>query len=416
MKIFRISSWKGQAGGAQLYIKTVNHFLQQEGYETYTVNIVTEEPDSNLVDGEVIKVGESVATELRLNVFPSVDFITDLYSRYLRFSPDLVTIHSYGSPFLQIGEFIKKVTVPVIFNAHDALLVCPINTLTKPDSIRCEGGIEFRCFFTGCQVGPKLAFDLVKRYYFDVTLLGKISAFICPSRSLAEYLHAHGYRPAIHLPSFVSDPDLIPENKINGKLKFGYIGRLEPWKGVQYLLNAFRIVVNEYDSVDLVIAGKGPYESKLKDLTLKLGIVDKVKFIGNVSGQDKEDFYSQTNVIVIPSSTWENHPLVAIEAQLRKRPVIGTDFGGIKEIIQDGKTGQIVPIADHLSLSSAMLKFARNKDLISEYGNAGRERSLSMFTPGPHIKMLTLIYDMVARGKLVISPMEALKLINQQIT
>lgn len=411
MRIFRLSSWSGQAGGAQLYIKTVNHFLREKGHLTYSVNIVTEDPDPSLVEGEVIKIDKSFTSELQLNIFPNFRFIDKIYERYASFAPDLVTIHSYGSPFIQIGEFIKKVSVPVIFNAHDALLVCPINTLTKPGSNHCEGGIELRCFFTGCHVGAKLSFDLLKRYYMDHTLRNKISAFICPSRSLTEYLHTQGYRPAIHLPSFVADVDTITENRINSEVRFGYIGRLEPWKGVQYLLKAFSIAVRELDTIELLIAGRGPYEENLKDLATKLGITDKVKFIGNVSGNDKEEFYNSVNVIVIPSSSWENHPLVAMEAQLRERPVIGTDFGGIREIVMNGKTGEIVPIADSKSLSSAMLKLARNKELIFEYGKAGRKRSVSMFTPAPHINMLTNVYEKILSGNSISSPMEAPELI-----
>lgn len=410
MRIFRISSWEGQAGGAQLYIKTVNSFLEQKGHKTHTINIVTEKPDPSLVMGESIIVGNSFFDMVKLNSRVNNEFLDHLFEQYLRFSPDVVTVHSYGSPFFQIGEFLKRLDVPIIFNAHDSLLVCPINTLTKPGNIRCEGGVELRCFFTGCKVGLKLGFDLLKKEYFERTLLNRIGAFICPSRSLANYLHSFGYRPAIHLPSFVSDPECVPENVIGKKIVIGYIGRLEKWKGVQYLLKAFNEVSRLIDNVELMIAGKGPYEVELRKLTFDLGIQSQVVFLGNISGKRKEEFYAKSNIIVIPSSSWENHPLTAIEAQLRERPVVGTDFGGIKEIIEDKKTGFIVPFADYSALAKTILGLVNDPELIIELGKAGRKRAVTRFTPSPHIEMLLKVYGMVLRKETIDSPMEAANL------
>lgn len=411
MKIFRVSSWEGQAGGAQLYIKTANEFLEKKGHKTHTVNIVTEEPDRNLVSGDTILIRNSTTEMVKLNLLPNQEFIELIYNQYHSFSPDIVTIHSYGSPFFQVGEFLKKVEVPIIFNAHDSLLVCPINTLTRPGMVRCEGGIEPRCFFTGCKVGLKLGFDLTKRWYFDKTLLKKISAFICPSRSLADYLNNFGYRPSIHLPSFVRDPDTIPKNETHDRNVIGYIGRLEKWKGVQYLLLAYKEAIKEVDRLELVIAGKGGYEYELQNLTKELGLGNRVKFIGNVSGKEKDDFYAQTNVIVVPSSSWENHPLTAIEAQLRCRPVIGTDFGGIKEIILDKETGYIVPIGDIKAMAKVLENLFKNPALIKQLGEAGRQRALTLFTPNPHIDMVLKVYEKVLRKEQLASPLEAIKLL-----
>lgn len=411
MKIFRISSWEGQAGGAQLYIKSVNELLEKRGHETFTLNIVTEEPDSSLVSGNNIVVAKSKFEMVKLNLFQNLDFIEQMNERYEKFSPDIVTIHSYGSPFLQVGTFLKKVDVPIIFNAHDSMLVCPTNTLTRPGILRCEGGIETRCFFTGCRVGLKLGFDLAKRWYFDKSLLKKISAFICPSRSLAEYLNNFGYRPSIHLPSFVRDPEIIPKNVIHERLSIGYIGRLEKWKGVQYLLLAYREAIKDYDKIDLFIAGKGGYEHELRKMTRELGIDDRVKFLGNVTGKEKEDFFASVNVVIVPSSSFENHPLTAIEAQLRSRPVIGTDFGGIKEIVEDKKTGFIVPIGDHMVMAKVLRDLANNPDLIAQLGEAGRQRALTRFTPNIHIDMILKVYEKILRRERLDSLSEAINLL-----
>lgn len=405
MRIFRISSWEGQAGGAQLYMKTVDRLLENKGHKTQILNIVSEEPDSHLVQGKVINIGNSFF-RTKLNFFPDHKFISLMKETYYEFRPDIISIHSFGSPFLQIGEFVKMVNVPIVFHAHDSLLVCPINTLTRPESLRCEGGVKIRCFFTGCNVGLKLGYDLFKTVYFDREVQGKISAFICPSLSLTEYLHNLGYRPAIHLPSFVEDPAKIPENIISKQLVIGYIGRLEYQKGVQYLIRSFHNLSTEFNGIKLVIAGKGSYENQLTLLANELGISDRVEFIGNVSGREKEEFFARSNIIVVPSATWENHPLSAIEAQLRKRPVIGTDFGGIKEIVEDGKTGYIVPIADVDSLSKALRNMITNKELIVEMGERSRARALMKFTPSQHLKGLLSIYERVINREKLDSPLD----------
>ena len=102
-----------------------------------------------------------------------------------------------------------------------------------------------------------------------------------------------------------------------------YLGRISPIKAVENLIEAFASI--NYDNTVLVIAGdsKNPYGWKLKQLTRKLGLSERVKFVGPVQGDIKENLYSKAEIFVLPSHT-ENFGNVVIEALKRGLPVIAS--------------------------------------------------------------------------------------------
>lgn len=131
------------------------------------------------------------------------------------------------------------------------------------------------------------------------------------------------------------------------------IGRLSKEKGFDYLLRAFAIVSEKMD-VRLLVVGEGEEEISLKNLSKSIGIDKDVVFLGFEKNPYK---YMRRATIYVMSSLYEGFPNVLIEAMVCDLPVISTVYNpNSNEIVENEKTGLLVPVADEGALSDAILK------------------------------------------------------------
>ncbi|MER3407670.1 MAG: hypothetical protein C4292_02465 [Nitrososphaera sp.] len=149
-----------------------------------------------------------------------------------------------------------------------------------------------------------------------------------------------------------------------------FAGRLEKEKGVHILLEAMRIVQDQLPSAELLIAGDGSYGSHLKAMVEVLGLRDRVSFLGWLGPADLQFQYQKAWVLVLPSIWAEGLGMVLVEAGLMGRPVIGSDLGGIRDIIRHGYNGFLVPPGDAKGLAEAILTVLTNRDLAQQMGQA----------------------------------------------
>ena len=152
-----------------------------------------------------------------------------------------------------------------------------------------------------------------------------------------------------------------------------FVGRLEKEKGVQVLLEAMCKVREEIPSVRLLIAGDGSYRRQLEKMTNRLNLRDHVSFLGWLEGAELQDTYRRAWVLVLPSIWAEGLGMVLVEAGLMGRPVIGSNLGGIRDIVQHGYNGLLVPPGDSKALAEALLTLLTDKDLAQRMGLANSE-------------------------------------------
>jgi len=137
-----------------------------------------------------------------------------------------------------------------------------------------------------------------------------------------------------------------------------YIGRLVPYKGLEYLIQAMTELNEKYG---LLIIGEGPKREELTRIAEKLKLKKRVIFLNHVSYEELPEYYSSADVFVLPSiSRAEAFGLVALEAMACGIPVITTELGtGTSYHNIHGKTGIVVPPKDSKSLSYAIEKICR---------------------------------------------------------
>ena len=169
------------------------------------------------------------------------------------------------------------------------------------------------------------------------------------------------------------DPKNLKENLgIDGKKVILFVGRLVSLKGVQYLLEAMPSVLKEArEDVVLVICGTGVKMKYLKEMTGKLDLSSNVIFAGFVPHQQLPNYYAISDICVVPS-TFESLGSVILEAMSMKKPVIGSNVGGIPEIIKHDNNGLLVPPKDPSALSAAILRLFMDNGLRRRISSNGR--------------------------------------------
>ena len=155
------------------------------------------------------------------------------------------------------------------------------------------------------------------------------------------------------------------------------VGRLVPIKGHETLLRAFAEARRVVPELELGLAGEGPLRSRLEELSRELALEPHVRFLGRVSPIAPE--YERAALVVVPSFG-EGFGMTALEAAERGRAVIASDIGGLPEIVEDRRTGLLVPPGDSARLAAAIIELATNGALAREMGRAARERALREFS------------------------------------
>jgi len=148
------------------------------------------------------------------------------------------------------------------------------------------------------------------------------------------------------------------------------VGRLEEQKDYPNLLQAFKIIMRGGHKTQLRVAGQGPLLENLRQQTVDLGIADRVVFLG--LRRDIPSLLDAADGFVL-SSAWEGLPNAVMEAMAAAKPVVATCVGGVPELVQEGKTGFIVPPRNPEALALAMEKMMTlPQERRCEMGKTGR--------------------------------------------
>lgn len=141
-----------------------------------------------------------------------------------------------------------------------------------------------------------------------------------------------------------------------------YVGRLTTAKSIHILLNAFVQIKNEIPAATLIIAGDGPNRQKLERLSAKLGLSNKVTFLGKVSEEDKIKLYQEAWVFVNPSLL-EGWGITTIEANACGTPVVASNVAGLRDAVEDSVSGILVPYGNDYALSFTIMTLLSNTKL-----------------------------------------------------
>jgi len=180
-----------------------------------------------------------------------------------------------------------------------------------------------------------------------------------------------------------------------GALLAGSVCRLIAQKGLDNALDAFGQVAAEFPAAHYVIAGDGPLRAALEAQAARLGLADRVHFLGWRA--DASAVLAALDVLLAPSR-WEGFGLVFLEAMALDVPVISTRVSAIPEVVADGETGWLVPPGDPAAIAGALRAALSDPDERRRRGEAGRARLESQFTVDAMVQRTLAVYRGVLDG------------------
>jgi glycosyltransferase involved in cell wall biosynthesis len=184
-----------------------------------------------------------------------------------------------------------------------------------------------------------------------------------------------------------------------------YVGRLNPRKDILTLLHAFAQVHSQRPDAKLWLAGDGtsggeptPYYLELRRFVAENALNGAVRFLGTLDDPALLQAYAKCALVVL-SSKVETAPMAIAQAMAAGKPVVSTDAGGARYMVEDGATGFVVPVADHDALANALLRVLEDETIAARMGRLAHERAARRFRAASVAEQTREVYALAtARG------------------
>lgn len=272
-----------------------------------------------------------------------------------KFSPDLIHVATPFNMGLSGVYYAKKLNIPLVGSYHT----------------------DFDNYLRFYEL------DFLSKYLWRYMswFHGSFKKLFVPSNETLEQLKLRGFKNLEVWPRGVDcrlfhpyyNRDAIRQKHgICKKYLLTYVGRLAPEKDIKTLIEtakSFPSQINE--NIQWLIVGDGPLREQLQNEALP-----NMAFIGYLNGEELAEVYSASDLFVFPSPT-ETFGNVVLESLACGTPVIGTDSGGVKNIIQDGVTGRLCRPGNVPEFSNAVLQLLKSDSLRRQMGLEGRNYALS---------------------------------------
>jgi len=169
----------------------------------------------------------------------------------------------------------------------------------------------------------------------------------------------------------------------------GSVGRIAPIKGHKYLIQAAEKVIKEVANAKFLIVGDGPIRDEMEELSVRLGLDERVIFTG--MREDVPEVLSIMDVFVLPSIN-EGMGRALVEAMAMGLPCVASSVGGVPEVVTDGETGLLVPAEDPSALAEAIIRLAKDKKLAQKIAKAGQRKARSDFGAKTMVDRISAVY------------------------
>lgn len=402
MKILMIDKFYFIMGGAERYYFELSDILKSHGHQVIPFSM--NHPDNfstpyskffvDYINYNRISFSKNPVQGML--AFIRMIFSTQAQKRIQRLidqeKPDIAHIHMIDhqlSP--SILTTLKKNGIPIIQTVHQYKLVCPnyrlYNMRTKKICEKCLKGNYFHPLWERCHKNSFIASVMIS---FETSIHklfrlyeNNIDLFHVPSNFMGTKLIQAGInkQKIEHLFYTIDMDKFSPHYEFEDY--FVYYGRLALEKGIMTLLKAMNGII----SSKLIIVGDGPQKQELEKYTESQNLKNVI-FAGLKYGDELKKIISSAKFVVVPSEWYDNSPLVIYESFAMGKPVIGSDIGGIPELIQDKKCGLVFKPGDSGMLAEKINGMLASDKLILNYGKQARRRAEENFSPHIHYQKI----------------------------
>lgn len=179
-----------------------------------------------------------------------------------------------------------------------------------------------------------------------------------------------------------------------------YVGRLAAVKGLPILLDSLKELKTKYPNLILTVIGDGSDRAQLEEKTRENGLEKNVQFVGYQSQQAVREYLQKTDIFVM-SSFAEGVPVVLMEAMASGVPVVATQIAGVSELVENEKSGYLIPPGNPKPLIEAIDKLLINPDLRAQMGQKGRQKVEEEFNINLETERLYQVFTCTLQKKSV---------------
>ncbi len=352
------------------------------------------------VGGYSIRAKYIVENQFEMNIVPTI--VTA--ANYKRDKDDLINnIHYYRSyislsgvrkniykiPFLKeiftiyllkkkIKNIIDKDSVNIIHAHSPSLCGIPAMMVAKERNIPFI--YEVRALWEDAAVDRKRFSEHSFKYnisrMLENQIFNKAESIVCICNGLKNEIEMRAKRHDISVikngvdtkifkPQHKPD-DLVYKYNANDSIVIGFIGSFFTFEGISTLIKAVPDVISQNKTIKFIIVGGGVEENNLHDLAKNLGVYDtNLFFTGRVPHESVNDYYALMDILVYPRNrlriTEMVTPLKPLEAMAMEKTVLASNVGGLKELVEDGRTGRLFTADDSSDLAQKILELADNE-------------------------------------------------------
>ncbi|MDH4195566.1 MAG: glycosyltransferase family 4 protein [Nitrospirota bacterium] len=315
------------------------------------------------------------------------------------FRPDVVHVRMF---LTQLSPLILPLlkSVPSVYHVVWYRPVCPVGTKLLPNGQPCRVSPGAACYKNRCLplrdwMPLMIQMSLWRRWR------GVFARIIANSEATKAALVAEGIQPVQVILNGV--PVQKSKAGLAGDPMVVYAGRLTREKGVDVLLRAFKSVRNKVPNAQLLIAGSGREEEALRTLVQGLGLGNAVSMSGHLTRNELETRAREAWVQVVPSRWAEPFGLVAVEAMMRGRAVVASATGGLQEIVEQGRTGFLVPPDNAEALAEKLLVLLLDRRLAETMGEAARGVAQVRWSLARQVEEFVAVYEQLVAGPSIVA-------------
>ncbi|HWC57920.1 MAG TPA: glycosyltransferase family 4 protein [Candidatus Paceibacterota bacterium] len=388
MKILRIVSSGFEEGGVENGIVLMQPVLEKMGHEVRTI-ASDRRMDLPRFDSYTFKsIKTSGFSKYIYNAFNPHSFF--LLKKVLKeYRPDIVQLHTMGQVSPSVLFALKHTPTVLTIHGPEAftkgLLLWYLPTTDFKDHSHDAKQLTFagsmRLFYHRFISGTLYRMGMK---HVDVTIV------------FSRYMQRLMQKEHIITRYVPNGTVLLEQRPITNTKTISFVGRLEKFKGVDYLLRALPAIVKKFPEVHLVIAGDGSYRTELEALARELNIMDNVSFRGHLSKEKIREMYRDATLLIMPSIWPEAFGKVGIEAMSVGRPVIAADVGGISDWLIDGEVGYLVPPKDPAAITEKVITLFSDEALLKTMSEKARRQS-EKFSIESHTEKILEVYNEVIK-------------------
>ena len=447
MRILLVNKYFYRKGGAETYFFALAEGLRALGHDVafFSMQHPNNEPSywSKYFVSEKDYVGD-------ISAFKKVqEASTLIYSFEARrkfealleeFKPDVIhmnNVHRQLTLSILDAPYLKKHHVPVVYTAHDYILICPAYTMVNGHGEVCDACLDkhfMHAVKNVCVKGSraKSALATVEAEFLKFHhAYSKIDLIIAPSQFMKSKLDEGGFAgKTIAMQNFLTDSQMamgarvanthkFEDTKAGARPYFLFFGRLSKEKGILTLVKAFlqaaglaqgsanaqsddqdaRVIPDVWD---LHIVGDGPERGAIEQLIASAGpqAASRIHLLGYKSGEELQREVGNARFSVLSSEWRENMPYSGLESLAAQTPIIGARIGGIPELVEEDKTGFTFESGNVSDLTDALIKASHAgendyqimQQACTKYVNERCEQS-------QYVRQLEDSYRRIARGE-----------------